>query len=223
MRNSSDLTNETIRLKMNGTKDIIGVLIDSGNDILVLYNGKDFIYVSQYHVQHYDVCTKEDEKISLPKESLFEEPETLNSISLRKALQESKGMFTEIYVTGHHSLHGYITSIMNDYFVFQSPIHKTMYISMKHLKWLIPYQGNERPYQLTHSEFPVVPIGLSLSRTLEEQLKKVTNQIVIFDMYENENKIGKLISIQENQVTLMTAKEGQVFINFHHVKCVHFP
>ena len=223
MRNSSDLMNETIVLNINGAKEIVGVLIDSGNDILVLYNGQDFIYISQYHIQHYEVCTSENEKISLPKESLFEEPQNLDSISLRKTLQESKGMFTEIYVTGHYSLHGYITSIMNDYFVFQSPVYKTMYISMKHLKWLIPYQGYKRPYDLTHNEFPVVPIGLSLSRTLEEQLKKVINQIVIFDLNENPNKVGKLTSIRENQLTLVTAKKGQIFINFHHIKCVQFP
>ncbi|TKD72466.1 DUF2642 domain-containing protein [Pseudalkalibacillus hwajinpoensis] len=223
MSNLTDLIDETIKLKLNGNSDLIGVLIDSGNDVLVLYDGEKFIYVSQFHVHYYEVCTNEGDKIAKPKGSLFTEPETLNSISFRKTLQESRGVFTEVFVSGHQSIHGYITSLMNDYIVFQSPIYKTMYISLKHLKWLIPYPQNVRPYELTESEFPVVPIGLSLARTLEEQLKKLLDQVVIFDLNENPNKAGKLTSMQGNQITLTRARNQPVYLNYHHIKTVHFP
>ncbi|WP_152670956.1 DUF2642 domain-containing protein [Guptibacillus hwajinpoensis] len=223
MRNLNDLINETIKIKLNGNSDLIGVLIDSGNDILVLYDGNNLIYVSQFHVHYFEVCNSVEDKISTTVDSLFPGMEPLDSISFRKTLQESRGIFTEIFVSGHKSIHGYITSVMNDYIVFQSPIYKTMYISLKHLKWLIPYPQNVRPYELTDSEFPVVPIGLSLARTLEEQLKKLLDQIVIFDLNENSNKSGKLTSMHGNQITLTRARNQPVFLNYHHIKTVHFP
>ena len=223
MRNITDLIDETIKLKITGAGEIVGILIDAGNDILVLYDSEQFIYVSQIHVHFYEVCTLEEDKIIKPNELSFKENEPLNTISLRKTLQESRGVFTELFVTGNQSLHGYITSVMNDYIVFQSPIYKTMYISLKHLKWLIPYPEELRPYELTQNEFPVVPIGLSLSRTLEEQLKKIVNQVVIFDINENPSKVGKLTSVHENQITLMRARNESIYLNFHHIKTIHFP
>ncbi len=44
---------ENIYIKLIGEKRFKGVLIDVGNDIVVLYNGQDYVYISLYHVQHY--------------------------------------------------------------------------------------------------------------------------------------------------------------------------
>ena len=51
----------------------------------------------------------------------------------------------------------HITGIMNNYFVFQSPVYKTMYISLNHLKWLIPYAQNDKPYGLDNHTITLQP------------------------------------------------------------------
>lgn len=44
---------ENIYVKLIGEKRFKGILIDVGNDIIVLYNGQDYVYISLYHVQYY--------------------------------------------------------------------------------------------------------------------------------------------------------------------------
>ena len=57
-------------------------------------------------------------------------------------------------LAGNAPIHGYVTSVMNDYIVFYSPVYKTVYISLKHLKWLIPYKENQVPYALNKMNSP---------------------------------------------------------------------
>ncbi|MEH7303472.1 DUF2642 domain-containing protein, partial [Neobacillus drentensis] len=142
-------------------------------------------------------------------------------ISLRKTLTAAKGIFTEIYVTSKQALHGYIISIMNNYFVFYSPIYKTMFISLHHLKWLIPYTSNQRPYGLSNSSLPVNPSGHTFARSFEVQIEKCVGELIVFNIGENENVIGKVQGIKNNFVELISAKEYPVFVNMQHIKTVH--
>ncbi|MCZ2991656.1 hypothetical protein NYY86_26360, partial [Acinetobacter baumannii] len=54
---------ENIYVKLIGEKRFKGVLIDVGNDIVVLYNGQDYVYISLYHVQYYKFLRSNDEEI----------------------------------------------------------------------------------------------------------------------------------------------------------------
>ena len=56
-----------------------------------------------------------------------------------------------MHVADHHSLHGYITDIQQNYLSFYSPIYKTMYISTDHVKWLIPYVQTINPYGIANT------------------------------------------------------------------------
>jgi hypothetical protein len=143
-------------------------------------------------------------------------------MSLRKVLTSAKGMFTEIYVTSNQPLHGYITSIMNNYFVFYSPVYKTMLISLNHLKWLIPYTYNQRPYSLTNEDFPLKPVPFSLARSFDIQLEKHIGELVIFNIGDNPNLIGKLQSVQDSFIELITARQEAVYLNLSHIKTIHF-
>jgi hypothetical protein len=142
-------------------------------------------------------------------------------ISLRKTLTAAKGIFTEIYVTSNQTLHGYIISIMNNYFVFYSPIYKTMFISLNHLKWLIPYTNNQRPYGLGNDSLPVNPSNITFARSFEVQIDKLTGELIIFNIGEDENVIGKIQGIKNNFVELITAKGDPVYVNLQQIKTVH--
>jgi hypothetical protein len=211
-----------IKLELSGNKPISGILIDIGSDLWVIYNGYDYLYIPTVHIQNWKFPKKEeiDEIITLSDDQspIFNPNE---EISLRKTLTAAKGIFTEIYVTSKQAVHGYIISIMNNYFVFYSPIYKTMFISLNHLKWLIPYTNNQRPYGLSNANLPVNPSNITFARSFEVQIEKLIGSLIVFNIGENENGMGKVMGIKNNFVELLTAKGDPVYLNLQHIKTVH--
>ena len=108
-------------------------------------------------------------------------------------------------------------------YCFYSPVYKTVYISLKHLKWLIPYKENQVPYALNKNELPVNPLNITLARTFEEQLIKMAGKIMVFDLGEESNKIGKMAKIDEGHIEISKARDAKMYVNIQHVKSVHCP
>lgn len=215
------LMGKQVKLEISGNNVCIGTMVDLGLDILVLYEyeNRRFYYVPLEHVQHLTEVLYLDEPVVTPSDL----PLDVTDISVRKTLNQAKGHFKEIYVTGNKTIHGYLTSIMNDYFVFHSPVFKTMFISLAHLKWLVPYYLHETPYTLNSQSFPVNPVQMPLSRTFEEQCKRLEGKLVVFDQGDDTNKIGLLENVKNNGVELITAKGERVYWNLKHLKTVHLP
>ena len=210
-----------IKLELSGKKYISGLLCDIGSDIWVIFNGTDYLYIPAIHIQNWQFM-KQDE---IDEISFSDEPAPIynnnEEISLRKTLTAARGIFTEVFVTSNQSLHGYIISIMNNYFVFYSPIYKTMFISLNHLKWLIPYSNNQRPYGLSNANLPVNPSNITFARSFEVQIEKLKGELIVFNIGENENVIGKIQGINSNFIELIGAKEDPVYLNLQHIKTVH--
>jgi hypothetical protein len=216
------LIGKTVKLSISEKKTLTGRVIDFGSDILVIYDGENFIYLPKMHIHfinhNYDPYAEINKPDHVPT---ITEEETL---SLRKVLSNAKGIFSEIFITSNVSIHGYITNVMNDYFVFYSPVYKTMLIPLHHLKWLIPYKDSERPYELSNEELPLSPHQQGpLARSFTEQCKKYEGKLVIFDLGKDSNKIGKLVKIENNQIQLTIKRNETVFINVQHIKTVHLP
>jgi hypothetical protein len=94
---------------------------------------------------------------------------------------------------------------------------------MNHVKWLIPYPENTTPYSLINQNSPSKTGTTTLSRSFEEQLKKLENQLIIMDGGYHEEKIGLLQKIQNNKMTLITAKGEKLYRNLEHIKTIQFP
>lgn len=218
-----DLIGKTIEVEISRDIFLKGTLLDSGLDIIVMYDNKNqhFLYIPIVHVQQLKetILDKEDPSYQPPSERPIE----TDLISFRKALMIAKGLFVQVYVTGNKSIHGYLTSIMNDYFVFHSPVYKTMFIAMKHVKWLIPYPPNATPYSLNNEDLPLIPVSTPLARSFDEQLKKFENQLVIIDGGENTEQIGLLQKVRNNKVILITAEREMVYRNIEHIKTIQLP
>jgi len=218
-----DLIGKNIEVEMSRDIFLKGTLLDSGLDIIVMYDARDqhFLYIPIVHVQRLKetILDKEDPSYQPPSERPIE----TDLISFRKALMIAKGLFVQVYVTGNKSIHGYLTSIMNDYFVFHSPVYKTMFIAMKHVKWLIPYPPNATPYSLNNEDLPLMPVSTPLARSFDEQLKKFENQLVIIDGGENTEQIGLLQKVRNNKVILITAERETVYRNIEHIKTIQLP
>jgi hypothetical protein len=216
--------NKQVEVEISGNyHNFTGKLIDLGLDLLVLLHEQRFYYIPLVHVQNLKVSLQSndvDEIANLPEKPI--EYQT-SSLSYRKILNHAKGRFVEIYVAGNKSIHGYLTSIMNDYFLFYSPVYKAMFVSMNHLKWLIPYRPDLTPYSLSNQFLPVNPVNIALSRTFEEQCKKLVGNLVIFDLGDNPNKIGFLQKADNQIIELVNAKGDKVCWNLHHLKTVYIP
>ncbi|HIW33901.1 MAG TPA: DUF2642 domain-containing protein [Candidatus Paenibacillus intestinavium] len=195
-----------------------GTLIDIGTDLIVLFSENRFFYIPFVHVQNIKGSTTNNEVDNPPEVPIDNQTDTL---SFRKILQHAKGSFVEIYIGGNKSIHGYLTSIMNDYFVFYSPIYKAVFVSMNHLKWLIPYGNNVTPYSLINQPLPL--INITLSRTFAEQCKKLEGSLVVFDFGDNPNKIGLLQKVDSQMMELIKADGNIQCWNIHHLKTVYMP
>jgi len=223
MNEFSDLMGKNIEIEISGGNYYSGILVDSGLDIIVLYEGRtgSFLYIPSVHIQRMKETKIEENSIYYEPPS--EKPLETESqgISFRRMLTNAKGRFVEVYVTGNQSIHGYLTSIMNDYFVFYSPVYKTVFISMNHVKWLIPYPENATPYSLERQSLPVNPVKIPLARSFDEQCKKLENQLVVIDGGNSSGKIGLLQKAINKKLILITAERETVYRNLEHVKTIY--
>ncbi|WP_309144684.1 DUF2642 domain-containing protein [Bacillus sp. EB600] len=218
-----DLKGRNIEVEISGWDFHKGILIDSGPDIVVIYEGRtnSFLYIPFVHIHRLKEISILEEDTSYDPPS--EKPIEADAISFHKTLMTARGLFVKVCVTENNSIPGYVTSIMNDYFVFHSPAFKTMLISVNHVKCLIPYPANRTPYTLDNQCFPLSPSPVSLENTFEEQLKKLESQIVILDGGDNPEKIGLLQKVSNNKAILITADGETVYRNLDHIKTIQLP
>ncbi|GIM46305.1 hypothetical protein DNHGIG_18540 [Collibacillus ludicampi] len=207
-----------MNIEISGKKRCKGILIDFGSDIVVIYDGQQFLYIPLVHIQHMELSLPTDEIIENPNHVPFDK--LGESFSYRKMLDHAKGRFVEIYVTGNKSIHGYLTNLMNDYFVFYSPIYKTMYISLYHLKWLIPHSSQVLPYSLSTQSVPLNPSLASLPQIMKDLCKKLEGKLVIFDLGDHPHKTGLLNRFDPNNhlIEMVIANGETIYWNFQHLK-----
>ncbi|UUZ84445.1 hypothetical protein LJK88_12600 [Paenibacillus sp. P26] len=221
MKNIQALLDQYVDLTVSGKKEPLrGKLIEIGNDILVIHDGVQFMYIPILHLQQILLSKKSDIETQGTVEISWEPK---SDLSYRKVLMNAKGMFTEIFITGNQSIHGYVASIMNDFFVFHSPLHHFLLVSMRHLKYLVPYEPNTTPYSLNPSAFPLYPNPISLARNMEQQLKKLEGEFVVLNLGESAETIGLLKTADSPLIEIVTSAGVSSFMHIDHVKTVHRP
>jgi hypothetical protein len=207
-------TGKIIEVELTSRKSITGKLIEVGSDIIVLYNGKHYVYFPVQHIISVKNGESTDNEFINTDSSPIEKDGNL--MSLKRILTNSSGIFVEIYLSGNHTVYGYITHIQEDYVVFESPAIKTIYIPIVHIKWLIPYL-NQTPYQISSNQ-PRVISKESFAHIFEDQLKTFIGKIVIFDLGKDPQKVGKLINAEKNMVELITGDGQILYLNIAHIK-----
>lgn len=217
----SSLRGKQIDVEILGKIVFQGILIDISKELIILFNGKDFIYLPLWHIYRLNKSEIINEEISYPTIGSLVKDE--QSISFRTILENAKGRFTVIYVTGDISLHGYIVSVQTDYISFYSPLFNLMLLSTHHIKWLVPYHLKTTPYTLSDEKIPTFPSGALLHPCLEEQLKKYKDELVVFEMEGRSTNIGKLNNISEGMAELVVANGEIVYVTLIHIQSVHIP
>jgi hypothetical protein len=222
MNELKNLLDKEVLVEITGKTYFTGILVDIGLDIMVIYNGQQFLYIPIMHMHNIKLNLEPEITSDVPGETPIQK--SIDSgLSYRKILNNAKGRFLEIFVTGNRSIHGYITSVTNDYIAFYSPVYKTVLISMQHLKWFTPYSSQLTPYTLSNESLPVVPSMIPLARSFDEQLQKYKGKLVVFDLGDDPNKVGLLKEINNNIIHLINATGESIFWKQYHLKTVHLP
>ncbi|MBO9130796.1 DUF2642 domain-containing protein [Bacillus sp. 165] len=215
------LCGKHVDVVISGNAFFQGTLIESGKDILVLFDSQRYIYIPLLHVHRINLSPIINDNFSDPSEAFL--AKDTQSISFRTILTNAKGLFTEIYVTGNKSLHGYIITVRSDYFAFYSPVYKMMLISLHHLKWIIPYNLKTPPYTLSNEKLPVIPSSIPLLRSFEEHLKKWEGELIVFDMGEDPMKIGLVKKVSDAIIEFVIASGETIYLKLSHIKSAHLP
>lgn len=216
------LDKEIIKIEIPGKKTLKGIIVEVGSDVFVLFDGKDYFYIPIAHIHQFQIDYVNEDGISMPSETTGLLNKTQDELTFERVLALAVDIYSEIYVTGNQSLHGYISNIMSDYFVFQSPVYKTMYIGIEHLKWLIPYNHTEKPYGLSKQDFTIQSIPQEFPNTFQMQIETMKDKFVVFNLGEKENHSGSVRAIKGQFVELQTARANANFLNLLHIKTIHY-
>ncbi|QRG67106.1 DUF2642 domain-containing protein [Brevibacillus choshinensis] len=213
------MVGKTVELDIKGSIRRIGILIDFGTDVIVIYDGNNYVYVPIGHIHNV-----RQSPISLPHlhEPDYEHVQSENDLTYHKILVESQGMLCQISLSNTLSLFGYVTHVHQDYFVFSSPVHHTLYIPNFHLKWLIPYPDVSTPYMHPHFVHKAESSPVKLARTFEEQMKRMIGSIVAFDLGTNPEMVGLLKNVRNQTAELVSANQKRFYWNIHHIKAAYF-
>lgn len=110
---------------------------------------------------------------------------------------------------------------MNDYLLFNSPVYKTMAIKTNYVKWLALTEKNQTFYSKGRNDLEIQhTLNAVTAQTFAQQLKKLTGNIVVFDMGTEPNKIGLVVDIGD-YIELIDAREERHLLNINHIKTFH--
>lgn len=221
-----DYLGSVVNIEVSGQLLFTGYLIDLGTDVIVINNGKQYIYLPYQHI--HSVKKAVDDVIDVIEEGSDQGESQIkidngDSINFRKILCNAKGLFIECYITGNHTLHGYITQIMDDYLVFFSPVYRTTFISFDHLKYIIPYYPGATPYSADKAYLSVNQTDINFAPTFEQLLKSMEGRFMVLDLGGNPDKTGFFKSIRSGIIQLVTANGEVYHWNLKHIKTAHLP
>lgn len=214
---------EIISIEVVGGRYHNGTLIDHGPDIIVVFDSINnyYYYIPLVHIKCFKLSSQED---SADGGHLQEAPVDTETgvLLLRDVLEKAKDILLELYVTGNHPVYGYITEVLSDYILFNSPVYKTMAININHVKWLALTEKKQTFYSKGRNDLDVQhTLNAVAALTFAQQLNKLTGNIVVFDMGIEPNKIGLLADINSDFIELINVNEERHLLNINHIKTFH--
>ena len=219
-----NLNKKIVIIEMLGGKFFNGSLVEVSSDIVVLYVKNQFVYIPMDHIHSLKIDYENENNIEQPSyiPTFISQIEN-KDLNLPNILSLVKGIHVEIMVTRNLALHGVITSVMDDYFVFESPIYKTMFIATKHLKWNIPYFQDELPYDLSENEFLKMSSkkGQVFKKTFTSQLAELNNQLVVLNLAKEYSQIGRIKNVNDRFIVLKNGNSELSYYNIGHIQIIY--
>lgn len=210
-----------ISLEVAGGRYLKGEVIDFGPDIMVIFDSVNryYYYLPLAHVKYFRLSPREDGGTDY-REKLADN--ATGSLSLCDVLDKAKDILLELFVTGNHPVYGYISDVLSNYVLFNSPVYKTMAINIDHIKWLALTEKHQTFYSKGRPDLNVEhTLTAVAASTFEQQLHKMTGRIVVFDMGTEPNKIGLVIDSSGDFIELISANEETHLLKTNHIKMFH--
>lgn len=216
MRIFDQYEGKMIEVELSSKKQISGKLIECGSDILVVVTGPSYVYLPQRHIHVIKRCEENEYEIIQSEPTPIKQ--TNDVLTLMAVLNNAKGIFVEVDISGIGEVFGYITNVMSDYFVFYSPALNQLFIPIHHLKSITPYL-NKTPYDLplTSINFPV---NQSLADSFTKQVKQLQGELVQFDGGRSAHKMGVLNHVENDLAELIIGNGQNLYLNISHIKSV---
>ena len=205
---------QRIEFDVSGDGKHSGSLVDVGTDIIVVYKESKFYYFPLNHVRHLTHQPNAEGDSSVPELTFTEK------ISYQTILQNAKGFFCEICLSGHQKMDGYMADVKTDYFVFVTPLGKTILIPQFHLKWISPFANNAMPYSLSLGQVALQPQQTSFAPTFAEQLKQEEGRIITLDEGLIDSMTGLLQKFEDRILEIVDVDEKKHYFHVQHVKNV---
>jgi hypothetical protein len=216
MRIFDQYEGKMIEVELSSKKLISGKLIECGSDILVVFAGQQYVYLPQKHIHVIKRCEDIENEIIQSEASPIKQAS--DELSLMAILNNAKGIFVEVEVSGIGPIFGYITNVMSDYIVFYSPAWHQLFLPIPHLKSVTPYV-NKTPYNLPLTDM-VFPVNHAYAENFSKQVKQLQGELVRFDGGKSALKIGMLKNVENNLAELVIGNGQNLYLNINHIKSV---
>lgn len=211
-----------VEVDISGRKiPLAGMLVDVGSDLFVLFDRRDFFYVPLVHLQAFrraqdDAGEENRQTVPWTRE---------NGLSCRQALTNAIGVFCEIDVIGQQPLYGYVVNVLNDYFVFDSPVHNTVYVATRHLKYLaVPSAADAHAVSAWRGrKRSAPPPAVNLPKSFDQQIKKCEGQFVVLNLGGQPDKSGYLRKVEYPMLELVGGKGTASLLHAEHVQTIQLP
>lgn len=115
---------EYVTVSLLGDQLFKGIIFDSGSDIIVLFNGENFIYIPVSHIEYIVADTPDTEFAGPTNSPVIPLDDNKKNLSFESILKEAKGIYQELCVINKKYVYGKVLEVMEDYLVFYSPVHK---------------------------------------------------------------------------------------------------
>ncbi|MED3661552.1 hypothetical protein NST62_07250 [Ureibacillus sp. FSL K6-8385] len=214
-----NLKKEIVAIEVSGGKLLNGCIVDSSDELIVLYVKNKFVYVPFEHIHSFYIDTENENNLQSPSEIPAFISKGNENLTLKNILSLATGIHAELMVAKNEPLHGVITKVLDDYIVFESPVYKSMFIAQRHLKWLIPH-FHQFPYGLNEQEFLHLSSknSTTFQNTFASQIANLANQFVILNLGKNFSHIGRIKNVNHQLITIENGKSILTYFNLSHIQ-----
>lgn len=201
-----------IMFELSGCGKRDALLIEVGQEVIVLYDNNKYMYVPLTHIQSVQETIKKSNFASSRASA-----EKTGKLTLDYVLQKAIGLYVEVRLDKSLLLQGTITQLCTDYFQFQSLIHGKLSIPYAHWKWISPLDG-EHLSLLPPSTVSGMKTATPPIQTFEELLHAARGKYVTFDLGISPDKCGILSKVQSPVVELITTDSTKLVYPIEHIR-----
>ncbi|GLX69019.1 hypothetical protein [Paenibacillus glycanilyticus] len=212
---------KNVIVEISGTTPVHGLLIAAGIDLVVLLREQKYYYIPMSHVHRVTLDAKANQEDYSHSHGIsFMEQEEPLGLMLQKAID----LFVDISVSSHKPVSGYLREIKSDYLILQSPVYRTIFVSLNHLKWLIPYSSHYMPFGQS-AETVRTPMSKDLESVnkFEDLFTFESGNKVVINFGSASEQIGIINAVGSGIVDLTDASGNNGMYPLSHIKTLFVP